>query len=85
MSTFSRLELLTAFWTLAEDVAGVDPRGADETSRLVEDLDIDSLILLELLMLAEDRLDIRLEPGDFAEVLTVGDVVDVVMTTDAQA
>jgi acyl carrier protein len=48
--------------------------GSDDRLRLVEDLDIDSLTMLEIVYLAEDVLRISLENDEIRPFRTVGDV-----------
>jgi acyl carrier protein len=45
----------------------------------LEDLDIDSLDLVELAQIIEERYDVRLERDDFKEVTTVGAAIDVIV------
>ena len=47
---------------------------ADDGLRLVEDLAIDSLTMLEIVFLAEDVLQISIDNEDLRPVRTVGDV-----------
>jgi 3-hydroxyacyl-[acyl-carrier-protein] dehydratase len=55
---------------------GLRPRlnPSDRELRLVEDLGLDSLTLMEIGMLAEDVLDIPLDHEDLRPLRTVGDV-----------
>lgn len=43
------------------------------------ELDVDSLDLVELTQVVEERYDIDLENADFKKIKTVGDVVDLVV------
>ena len=45
----------------------------------LEEVDIDSLDLVELTQVVEDEYDIDLENADFKKVKTVGDVIDLVI------
>jgi acyl carrier protein len=45
----------------------------------LEDIDVDSLDLVELTQVVEEAYDIDLEGSDFKNVKTVGDVVDLVV------
>lgn len=47
----------------------------DMTSDFRRDLHLDSLKLLELVVAIENRFEVSLEPGDEAQLNTVGDVV----------
>jgi acyl carrier protein len=44
----------------------------------LQDLDIDSLDLVEFKQVVEDRYDVLLERDDFTEVVTIGHALDVV-------
>jgi acyl carrier protein len=44
----------------------------------LQDLDIDSLDMVEFKQVVEDRYDVLLERDDFADVVTVGHALDVV-------
>lgn len=54
---------------------------ADAVTRdaTLEDIDIDSLDLVELTQVVEETYDIDLEGSDFKNIKTVGDVVDLVV------
>jgi acyl carrier protein len=54
---------------------------ADAVNRdaTLEDIDIDSLDLVELTQVVEETYDIDLEGSDFKNIRTVGDVIDLVV------
>jgi acyl carrier protein len=45
----------------------------------LEDLDIDSLDLVELAQIIEDRYEVRLERDDFKDVTTVGGALEAII------
>lgn len=47
-------------------------------ARLYEDLDIDSLDAVDLVIQLRDRTGVKVQPEQFKDVRTVGDVVDAV-------
>jgi len=53
--------------------------GAVTRDVTLEDIDIDSLDLVELTQVVEETYDISLEGADFKSIKTVGDVVDLVV------
>lgn len=71
-------EILRAIHQLAR--RDLDWRGPDPAteSRLVEDLEMDSLQLLTLAVAVENRFEIRLSEEDEAAIETVGDLVSAV-------
>ncbi len=56
---------------------GADP-GAVTRDATLEDIDVDSLDLVELTQVVEETYDIDLEGSDFKQIKTVGDVIDLV-------
>jgi acyl carrier protein len=54
----------------------VDPSGIHEGTRFKEDLEADSLDLVELVMELEDNYGIRIPDEDAAQLLTVGEAAE---------
>jgi acyl carrier protein len=75
-----REEALSALREVAVDVLSVEPDSVVETARFKEDLDADSLDLVELVMGLEERFDISVPEEDLESVATVGQAVDLVMS-----
>jgi acyl carrier protein len=76
------MERAQAFDTIKEvaaEVLSVDPDQVTETARFKEDLDADSLDLVELVMGLEERFDIEVPEDDLDGVTTVGQAVDLVL------
>jgi acyl carrier protein len=57
----------------------VEPTRVTEAARFKEDLDADSLDLVELVMGLEERFDISVPEEDLENVGTVGQAVDLVL------
>ncbi|MFO7591728.1 MAG: acyl carrier protein [Acidimicrobiia bacterium] len=74
-----RDEALTALREVAVEVLSVEPDVVTEDARFKEDLDADSLDLVELVMGLEERFDISVPEEDLEGVATVGHAVDLVM------
>lgn len=53
--------------------------------RLVRDLDLDSLKRIELVIRIENEFRVCLEPEDEAEIITLGDLIDVIRRRRAGA
>ena len=75
-----REEALSALREVAVEVLSVEPDQVVETSRFKEDLDADSLDLVELVMGLEERFDIQVPEEDLEGVTTVGQAVDLVLS-----
>ena len=75
-----RAETFEAIRSVAAEVLGIDPSGITETARFKEDLEADSLHLVELVMGLEDHFGIEVPEDDLDDVLTVGQAVDLVLS-----
>ena len=75
-----RADLLTTITDLAVEILGVAPGSMTEEARFKEDLDADSLDLVELVMGLEERFDIQVPEEDLEGVTTVGQAVDLVLS-----
>ena len=64
---------------VAVEVLSVEPDAVTEDARFKEDLDADSLDLVELVMGLEERFDIAVPEDDLEGVTTVGQAVDLVL------
>jgi acyl carrier protein len=79
----NRSDALEALRTAAVDVLQVKPDQVTESATFAEDLEADSLDLVELVMSLEDSLDVKIEEDDLGEVKTVGDAVDLIIAASA--
>jgi acyl carrier protein len=74
---------LAAIRDVAVEVLSVEPDAVNEDARFKEDLDADSLDLVELVMGLEERFDVTIPEEDLEGVATVGQAVDLVLSKDA--
>ena len=74
-----RDDALAALREVAVEVLSVDPETVQYDARFKEDLDADSLDLVELVMGLEERFDISVPEEDLEGVATVGQAVDLVL------
>ena len=75
-----REDAVVALREVAVEVLSVEPDVVTEDARFKEDLDADSLDLVELVMGLEERFDISVPEEDLENVTTVGQAVDLVMS-----
>jgi acyl carrier protein len=75
-----RADALDALREVAVEVLSVEPDAVTESARFKEDLDADSLDLVELVMGLEERFDIAVPEEDLEDVTTVGQAVDLVLS-----
>jgi acyl carrier protein len=74
-----REEVVSAIQGVAVEVLSVEPSQVTEEARFKEDLDADSLDLVELVMALEEGFDISVPEEDLEGVTTVGQAVDLVL------
>jgi acyl carrier protein len=75
-----RSEALTVLQECAVEVLHVESSTVGEDARFKEDLDADSLALIEFVMALEEKLDISVPEEELDGVTTVGQALDLVMT-----
>jgi acyl carrier protein len=78
--TASREEVLELVRTHLSEELGIDASRIDEGSRFKEDLEADSLDLVELVVELEDRYGIRIADEEAERIETVGQAVDFVLS-----
>ena len=71
-----RAEAFQVVKEAAVEVLGVEPDVVTEDARFKEDLDADSLDLVELVMALEEKFDISVPEEDLDGVTTIGAALD---------
>lgn len=80
----TRAEILAAITEIARDHLSYEAP-LDPAARLVEDLGLDSIRLLTLAAEVENRFRLVIDPEEEAEIVTVGDLVELVAARLAAA
>ena len=80
-----RDQVMITMREVAPEVLGVEPDAVVEEASFKDDLDADSLDLVELVMGLEERLDITIPEDELSQIKTVGQAVDLVVTKTAVA
>ena len=75
-----RAEALSTIKDVAAEVLSVDPDQVTETARFKEDLDADSLDLVELVMVLEESFDITVDESELEGIETVEQAFDLVQS-----
>ncbi|MBX7159238.1 MAG: acyl carrier protein [Acidimicrobiia bacterium] len=73
-----RAQLLEEIKGLAAETLEVDTDDVTEASRFSDDLEADSLDLVELVMAMEEKFDIKIDESELEDIETVGQVIDIV-------
>jgi acyl carrier protein len=59
---------------------GLDATKINDDAHFEEDLDVDSLGVVELLMALEDEFDVKIPDDEAESIMTVGQAIDLVHT-----
>lgn len=71
-------EILAGLAEIVEEVAGVAQDDVTADKSFVDDLDIDSLSMVEIAVQAEDKFGVKIPDDELANLKTVGDAVNYV-------
>ena len=69
-------EIQAGLAEIVEEVAGVEAADVTPEKSFVDDLDIDSLSMVEIAVQAEDRFGVKIPDDQRAQLKTVSDAVD---------
>ncbi len=74
-----RAQALSEIQAILVEQLGVDASEVVETASFSEDLNADSLDLVEMIMEMEDRFGVKIPDEDAEKIVTVGDAVNYVV------
>ena len=60
---------------ILNEVADVAPKDVKDDKKFVDDLDVDSLSMVEVAMAAEERFEVKIPDDQLPKLKTVGDAV----------
>lgn len=69
-------DVLDGLATICNDIAGVPVDSVAMEKSFVDDLDIDSLSMVEVVMACEDKFGVKIPDDQVANLKTVGDAVN---------
>ncbi|MCP2275013.1 acyl carrier protein [Nocardia amikacinitolerans] len=80
----TREEIVAGIAEIVEEVTGIDAAEVVIEKSFVDDLDIDSLSLVEIAVQLEDKYSVKVPDEDLASLRTVGDAVAYVQKMEAE-
>ncbi|GAA1746933.1 MULTISPECIES: meromycolate extension acyl carrier protein AcpM [Dietzia] len=75
-------EIIAGLAEIVEEVTGIEPSEVTPEKSFVDDLDIDSLSMVEIAVQTEDRYGVEIPDEDLAKLRTVQDAVDYIQKLD---
>ncbi len=71
----TREEITSGLAEILEEVAGVNPDDVAEEKSFTDDLDVDSLSMVEVVVASEEKFDVKIPDDEVKNLRTVGDAV----------
>ena len=77
-------QLIAGIAEIIEEVTGIEPSEVTLEKSFVDDLDIDSLSMVEIAVQTEDKYGVKIPDEDLASLRTVGDAVGYIQKLEAE-
>ncbi|MCK9898508.1 MULTISPECIES: acyl carrier protein [Parafrankia] len=81
----SQADILAGLAAILEEVAGVDPADVTADKTFIDDLDVDSLSMVEVVVAAEEKFGVKIPDEDVKTLKTVGDAVSYIQRAGVAA
>ena len=81
----SEQEILAGLSEIIDEIAGVPADEVTPEKSFVDDLDIDSLSMVEIAVAAQDKFGVEIPDSQLKDLKTVQDVVDYVQRAEVSA
>lgn len=78
-------EILQGLAEILNEVAGVSPNDVSPEKSFIDDLDVDSLSMVEVVVAAEERFNVKIPDDDVKNLKTVGDAVSYIKSAGVAA
>jgi acyl carrier protein len=79
----TRDEIRTGLAEILEEIADVQPDDVADGKSFQDDLDVDSLSMVEVVVAAEERFGVKIPDDDVQNLRTVGDAVSYIEKAQA--
>ena len=81
----SQEEIIAGIAEIIEEVTGIEPSEITPEKSFVDDLDIDSLSMVEIAVAAQDKFGVEIPDDQLKDLTTVQDVIEFVRKAEASA
>ncbi len=79
----SQAEVLAGIKEIVEEVAGIPAASIEMEKNFTDDLDVDSLSMVEVVVAAEERFGVKIPDDQVSALATVGDAVNFIVKVSA--
>ena len=79
----SQAEVLSGIKEIVEEVAGIPAASIEMDKSFTDDLDVDSLSMVEVVVAAEERFGVKIPDDQVSALATVGDAVNFIVKVSA--
>ena len=79
----SQAEVLVGIKEIVEEVAGIPAASIEMDKNFTDDLDVDSLSMVEVVVAAEERFGVKIPDDQVSALATVGDAVNFIVKVSA--
>ncbi|PWV45961.1 MULTISPECIES: acyl carrier protein [Nocardiopsis] len=76
MADHSEQDILKGLGEIVEEIVGTDPAEVTPEKTFVDDLDIDSLSMVEIAVAAQDKFGVEIPDDQLKDLKTVQDVIN---------
>ncbi|MEV7599092.1 acyl carrier protein [Kitasatospora sp. NPDC089797] len=73
-------EVLEGLAEIVNEIAGIPAEDVELDKSFTDDLDVDSLSMVEVVVAAEERFDVKIPDDEVKNLKTVGDAVNYILT-----
>ncbi|MEU8514894.1 acyl carrier protein [Kitasatospora sp. NPDC001660] len=73
-------EVLEGLAEIVNEIAGIPTEDVQLDKSFTDDLDVDSLSMVEVVVAAEERFDVKIPDDEVKNLKTVGDAVEYILT-----
>ncbi|GAA3218455.1 acyl carrier protein [Actinocorallia longicatena] len=85
MAEVSEQTILAGLGEIVEEIVGVPAADVTPEKNFIDDLDIDSLSMVEIAVAAQDKFEVEIPDDELKNLRTVQDVIDYVQGLAAKA